>query len=144
MTAKTRQPKPDTTPAPRPLAQGREVILAALPSLPSSPGVYRMISAKGDVLYVGKAKNLKKRVASYAIIARQSTRILRMVAQAASLEVVSTHTEVEALLLEANLIKQLRPRYNILLRDDKSFPYILITGDDPWPRPARSTRPSTP
>ncbi|MCH7943536.1 MAG: GIY-YIG nuclease family protein, partial [Proteobacteria bacterium] len=130
MTASTRQPGPED----RPLAQGRAVILAALPSLPSSPGVYRMISAKGDVLYVGKAKHLNKRVASYANIARQSTRILRMVAQTASLEVVSTHTEVEALLLEANLIKRLRPRYNILLRDDKSFPYILITSDDTWPR----------
>ncbi|MFP6731694.1 MAG: excinuclease ABC subunit UvrC [Alphaproteobacteria bacterium] len=130
MPASTRQP----VSIERPLAQGREVILAALPSLPSSPGVYRMVSAKGDVLYVGKAKNLKKRVASYSKIAGQSTRILRMVAQTASLEVVSTHTEVEALLLEANLIKKLRPRYNILLRDDKSFPYILITGDDKWPR----------
>ncbi|MCH7554516.1 MAG: excinuclease ABC subunit UvrC [Proteobacteria bacterium] len=136
MTASPRQPAPDDSPASdeRPLARGRAVILASLPSLPSSPGVYRMISAKGDVLYVGKAKNLNKRVASYAIIARQPTRTLRMVAQTASIEVVSTHTEVEALLLEANLIKRLRPRYNILLRDDKSFPYILITGDDPWPR----------
>ena len=130
MSANTRQPGSSD----RPLAQGREVILAASSSLPSSPGVYRMISVKGDVLYVGKAKNLNKRVASYGKIAGQSTRILRMVAQTASLEVVSTHTEVEALLLEANLIKRLRPRYNILLRDDKSFPYILITGDDQWPR----------
>ena len=130
MSASTDQPDPPE----RPLAQGRAVILATLPSLPSGPGVYRMISAKGDVLYVGKAKNLQKRVASYTNIAKLPTRILRMVAQAASLEVVSTHTEVEALLLEANLIKQLRPRYNILLRDDKSFPYILITGDDEWPR----------
>ena len=138
MTAKMSQSEPDAKPqlppGDRPLAAGRDVILATLAALPSSPGVYRMISAKGDVLYIGKAKNLKKRVASYANIANQSTRILRMVAQAASIEVVSTHTEVEALLLEANLIKRLRPRYNILLRDDKSFPYILITGDDQWPR----------
>ncbi|MCH7943124.1 MAG: GIY-YIG nuclease family protein [Proteobacteria bacterium] len=136
MTASPRQPAADDSPASdeRPLARGRAVILASLPSLPPSPGVYRMISAKGDVLYVGKAKNLNKRVASYAVIARQPTRTLRMVAQTASIEVVSTHTEVEALLLEANLIKRLRPRYNILLRDDKSFPYILITGDHPWPR----------
>jgi excinuclease ABC subunit C len=130
--------EPDATPAAPlgegPLAAGRAVIKAALKSLPSSPGVYRMITAKGDVLYVGKAKSLRKRVSSYASEALLSTRILRMIAQTASLEVVATHTEVEALLLEANLIKQLRPRYNILLRDDKSFPYILVTGDHDWPR----------
>ncbi|MEE2980120.1 MAG: excinuclease ABC subunit UvrC [Pseudomonadota bacterium] len=116
------------------MVAGRSVIKAALKSLPSTPGVYRMITAKGDVLYVGKAKNLRKRVSSYASEALLSTRILRMVAQTASLEVVATHTEVEALLLESNLIKKLRPRYNILLRDDKSFPYILVTGDHDWPR----------
>ncbi|MFP6745458.1 MAG: excinuclease ABC subunit UvrC, partial [Alphaproteobacteria bacterium] len=130
--------EPDATPAAPlsdgPLAAGRSVIKAALKSLPTAPGVYRMITAKGDVLYVGKAKNLRKRVSSYASEALLSTRILRMVAQTASLEVVATHTEVEALLLESNLIKQLRPRYNILLRDDKSFPYILVTGDHDWPR----------
>ncbi len=134
----TEHDEPDATPAAasddRPLAAGRAVIKAALKSLPSAPGVYRMITAKGDVLYVGKAKNLRKRVSSYASEALLSTRILRMVAQTASLEVVATHTEVEALLLESNLIKQLRPRYNILLRDDKSFPYILVTGDHEWPR----------
>ena len=138
----TESAEPDATPAAPlgaiggegPLAAGRAVIKAALRSLPSAPGVYRMITAKGDVLYVGKAKNLRKRVSSYASEALLSTRILRMVAQTASLEVVATHTEVEALLLEANLIKQLRPRYNILLRDDKSFPYILVTGDHDWPR----------
>ena len=134
----TEPTEPDATPAPapgdRPLAAGCAVIQAALESLPAGPGVYRMVSAKGDVLYVGKAKSLRKRVAAYASAARLSTRLQRMVAQAASLEVVSTHTEVEALLLEANLIKRLRPRYNILLRDDKSFPYILVTGDHDWPR----------
>ena len=132
----TERTEPDATPAPgdRPLAAGCAVIQAALKSLPVGPGVYRMIGAKGDVLYVGKAKSLRKRVAAYASAARLSTRLKRMVAQAASLEVVSTHTEVEALLLEANLIKQLRPRYNILLRDDKSFPYILVTGDHDWPQ----------
>jgi excinuclease ABC subunit C len=134
----TEHNEPDATPAAtpddRPLAAGRAVIKAALKSLPSAPGVYRMITTKGDVLYVGKAKNLRKRVSSYASEALLSTRILRMVAQTASLEVVATHTEVEALLLESNLIKQLRPRYNILLRDDKSFPYILVTGDHEWPR----------
>ena len=134
----TKPSEPDATPAAapgdRPLAAGCAVIQAALEALPAGPGVYRMISAKGDVLYVGKAKNLRKRVTAYASPARLSTRLGRMVAQAASLEVVSTHTEVEALLLEFNLIKQLRPRYNILLRDDKSFPYILVSGDHDWPR----------
>ncbi len=92
-----------------------------------------MLSAKGDVLYVGKAKNLKKRVTSYSKPERQTLRIQRMISETASMEVVTTHTEVEALLLESNLIKRLAPRYNILLRDDKTFPYILVTGDHPWP-----------
>ena len=88
-----------------------------------------MIDARGDVLYVGKAKNIKKRIANYARPTAYDSRIERMVAATASLEFVSTKTETEALLLEANLIKRLRPRFNVLLRDDKSFPYILITGD---------------
>src|SRR5438105_9820415 len=88
-----------------------------------------MIDGRGDVLYVGKAKNVKKRVQAYARPAGLDTRIERMIAATASLEFVSTATETEALLLEANLIKRLRPRFNVLLRDDKSFPYILITGD---------------
>jgi excinuclease ABC subunit C len=115
-------------------AGGVAVINAYLPTLPGSPGVYRMINAKGDVLYVGKAKSLKKRVASYANLDRQSIRIRRMIAETHSMEFVTTHTEAEALLLEANLIKQYKPRYNILLRDDKSFPSILITGDHPYPQ----------
>ncbi|MEK9677784.1 MAG: excinuclease ABC subunit UvrC [Rhodospirillaceae bacterium] len=113
---------------------GVEVIRAYLANLPTGPGVYRMINGGGDVLYVGKAKNLKKRVANYTQIARQSIRIQRMIHQTRAMEFVSTHTEAEALLLEANLIKKLTPRYNILLRDDKSFPYILITGDHDYPQ----------
>ena len=92
-----------------------------------------MIDAKGTVLYVGKARNLKKRVQSYARIDGQSGRIARAIAATAEMEFVSTRTETEALLLEANLIKRLRPRFNVLLRDDKSFPYILITEDHPVP-----------
>ncbi|TNE36958.1 MAG: excinuclease ABC subunit UvrC [Alphaproteobacteria bacterium] len=114
--------------------RGAAVIKKALRTLPSGPGVYRMLDAAGQVLYVGKAKNLKKRVSSYIKITGQSSRILRMVSLTRSMEFVSTHTEVEALLLEANLIKNLKPRYNIILRDDKSFPYILITGDHDWPQ----------
>jgi len=96
---------------------------------PSSPGVYRMIDAKGDVLYVGKAKNIRKRIIAYTRPTGYDSRIERMIAATAALEFVSTATETEALLLEANLIKRLRPRFNVLLRDDKSFPYILITAD---------------
>src|SRR5499426_1294456 len=103
----------DLAAAAGPLAVGRAVIANHTKLAPSSPGVYRMIDAKGDVLYVGKAKNIRK----------------RMIAATAALEFVSTATETEALLLEANLIKRLRPRFNVLLRDDKSFPYILITAD---------------
>lgn len=113
---------------------GTDVIVDVLKTLPSSPGVYRMLSGSGDVLYVGKAKNLKKRVIAYTKADRLPLRLQRMVADTASMEVVTTHTEVEALLLEANLIKRLAPRYNILLKDDKSFPYILITGDHLWPQ----------
>ena len=111
------------------LPAGRAAILRYAKLAPSSPGVYRMIDAKGDVLYVGKAKNIRKRVAPYARPTAYDPRIERMVAATASLEFVSTATETEALLLEANLIKRLRPRFNVLLRDDKSFPYILITAD---------------
>ncbi|MGZ3330170.1 MAG: excinuclease ABC subunit UvrC, partial [Xanthobacteraceae bacterium] len=96
---------------------------------PSSPGVYRMADAKGDVLYVGKAKNIRKRIIAYTRPTGYDPRIERMIAATAALEFVSTATETEALLLEANLIKRLRPRFNVLLRDDKSFPYILITAD---------------
>ena len=112
-----------------PLAVGRAVIARHAKLAPSSPGVYRMIDAKGDVLYVGKAKNIRKRIIAYTRPTGYDSRIERMIAATAALEFVSTATETEALLLEANLIKRLRPRFNVLLRDDKSFPYILITGD---------------
>ncbi len=114
--------------------QGVRVIEAHLKTLPNKPGVYRMINADGKVLYVGKAKSLKKRVAAYTHPERQSVRIRRMIFETASMEFVNTHTEAEALLLESNLIKRYAPRYNILLRDDKSFPYILIARDHEYPR----------
>jgi excinuclease ABC subunit C len=113
-----------------PLAVGHAAIEYAVRHAPTSPGVYRMLNAAHDVLYVGKAKNVRKRLTSYArISAVQPARILRMIAATVTVEIISTATETEALLLEANLIKQLRPRFNVQLRDDKSFPYILITGD---------------
>jgi excinuclease ABC subunit C len=112
------------------LAVGHAAIENAVRLAPTSPGVYRMLNAGHDVLYVGKAKNVRKRLSSYARVnAPQPARILRMIAATVNVEIVSTTTETEALLLEANLIKQLRPRFNVQLRDDKSFPYILITGD---------------
>ena len=112
---------------------GIEVIQTLVKRLPNAPGVYRMIDAAGDVLYVGKARSLKKRVSNYAQGRGHTNRIGRMVRETAAMEFVVTRTEIEALLLEANLIKRLRPRFNVLLRDDKSFPYILITGDHPAP-----------
>ncbi|HJS63018.1 MAG TPA: excinuclease ABC subunit UvrC [Pseudolabrys sp.] len=111
------------------LAAGRAAIARLAKLAPSASGVYRMIDAQGDVLYVGKAKNIRKRVTAYARPTGHDSRISRMIAATVSLEFVSTKTETEALLLEANLIKRLRPRFNVLLRDDKSFPYILITSD---------------
>ena len=117
-----------TAPATGLLGQGIAVIRATLRTLPAAPGVYRMLNAKGDALYVGKASSLKNRVANYIHAGNLSNRLKRMVAETRSMEVVITHTEVEALLLECNLIKRLMPRYNVLLRDDKSFPYIHLTG----------------
>ncbi len=111
------------------IERGAQVIRGYVKNLPTTPGVYRMIGESGDILYVGKAKALKKRVVSYTHVDKLPMRLQRMVALTTSMEFVDTHTEVEALLLESNLIKKLKPRYNILLRDDKSFPYILITGD---------------
>ncbi|MDF1680929.1 excinuclease ABC subunit UvrC [Ponticaulis sp.] len=113
---------------------GVEVIKDNLTRLPGKPGVYRMFGADGEVLYVGKAKNLKNRVSNYAKLGGHTQRIALMISLTASMEFVVTETETEALLLEANLIKRLKPRFNILLRDDKSFPYILIRRDHPAPQ----------
>jgi len=113
--------------------QGVKIIRGFVRTLPDKPGVYRMLNDNGEALYVGKAKSLKKRVISYANISKLPIRLQRMVAQTRDMEFVHTHTEVEALLLESNLIKKLKPRYNVLLRDDKSFPYIRITGDHDYP-----------
>ena len=112
---------------------GPEVIASHLKTLPAAPGVYRMIDRDGDVIYVGKARSLKARVANYARLGGHSNRIARMISRTASMEFVRVNTEAEALLLEANLIKRFRPRFNVLMRDDKSFPYILIadTNDAP-------------
>ncbi len=116
------------------LADGVDAITAQLKALPSSPGVYRMVDDQSMALYVGKAKSLRKRVGAYTRPGRLPPRLHRMIAQTRSLEVITTHTEVEALLLESNMIKQQKPRYNILMRDDKSFPHILLTADHEWPQ----------
>ncbi len=120
--------------APPSLQTGSARIQAYLKTLPEAPGVYRMLNAKGDVLYVGKAASLKKRVASYAKPAGHPYRIARMIAETAEMIFVTTASETEALLLEANLIKRLKPRYNVLFRDDKSFPYILLRSDHEFPQ----------
>lgn len=116
------------------LEKGAEIIRAFAQTLPNSPGVYRMLNDRGELLYVGKALALRKRVINYTQTDKLPLRLKRMVAETASMVFVHTHTEVEALLLEANLIKKLNPRYNILLKDGKSFPYILITGDHDFPQ----------
>jgi excinuclease ABC subunit C len=113
------------------------VILAALSSLPDAPGVYRMLDPAGKALYVGKARSLKKRVAAYTRPARLPERLRRMVSLTASLEIITTHTEAEALLLESNLIKKLEPKFNIVLRDDKSYPWLMLTGGHAFPRIAK-------
>src|SRR3954467_3284936 len=114
--------------------KGAARIEAYLKTLPDGPGVYRMLNDKGEVLYVGKASSLKKRVAAYAKISRHSNRIAHMIAEAAEMLFVTTASEVEALLLESNLIKRLKPRYNVSYRDDKSFPNILLRQDHPFPQ----------
>ncbi|WP_374643635.1 excinuclease ABC subunit UvrC [Tabrizicola sp.] len=113
---------------------GHEVIQDYLKTLDGSPGVYRMLNAASEVLYVGKARNLKARVSNYARASGHSGRIARMIHETASMMFLTTRTELEALLLEQNLIKQLKPRYNVLLRDDKSFPNILISSEHPFPQ----------
>ena len=120
-----------------PLAAGVAAIQRYAKLSPKGPGVYRMIDAKGEVLYVGKAKSIRKRIVSYARQAGHTARIMRMIVATASMEFVTTATETEALLLEANLIKRLRPRFNVLLRDDKSFPYIVITAGETPPMIAK-------
>jgi len=125
--------------------KGPPRISAYAKTLPDAPGVYRMLDGKGDVLYVGKAKSLKKRVASYAKTGAHTDRIARMVAETAEMLFVTTASEVEALLLESNLIKRLKPRYNVSYRDDKSFPNILLRQDHEFPqllkhRGAKSTK----
>jgi len=116
---------------------GAGAIEAALPTLPLAPGVYRMLDAAGNPLYVGKAKSLRKRVAAYTQPARLPERLRRMVNETVAVEVITTHTEAEALLLESNLIKRLKPRFNIVLRDDKSYPWLLLTADHPFPQLAK-------
>jgi excinuclease ABC subunit C len=117
-----------------PFERGRQVILDAIKNLPPTPGVYRMINAKKDILYVGKAKQLSKRVLSYTQQNRLPLRLQRMVSETVAMEFIHTHTEAEALLLEANMIRKNMPRYNILLRDDKSVPYIFLSGDHDYPQ----------
>ena len=116
------------------MERGLGVLKRAVKTLPDGPGVYRMLNRKGEALYVGKARNLKRRVTNYTQLSKQPYRLQRMVAETASLEIVTTRTDVEALLLESNLVKRLMPRYNVQLRDDKSFPYILLSGDHAYPR----------
>jgi excinuclease ABC subunit C len=126
----------NSTGAPPP-EKGVAVVLRALETMPLSPGVYRMLAANGDALYVGKARSLRKRVTSYTQLARLPERLRRMVSETVSMEIVTTHTEAEALLLEANLIKRLKPRFNIVLRDDKSYPWLMLTEDHPYPQIAK-------
>ncbi|WP_413720468.1 excinuclease ABC subunit UvrC [Silicimonas sp. MF1-12-2] len=118
----------------KPVPRGHEVIQSYLRTLDASPGVYRMLDEKGAVLYVGKARNLKARVSSYARPTGHTPRIARMIRDTASMMFLTTRTEVEALLLEQNLIKQLKPRYNVLARDDKSFPNILVSKEHAFPQ----------
>jgi excinuclease ABC subunit C len=117
--------------------KGVSVIEAALATMPANPGVYRMLDAKGDALYVGKARSLKRRVTAYTQPMRLDERLRRMVNETVAMEVITTHTEAEALLLEANLIKRLKPRFNIVLRDDKSYPWLMLTEDHPYPQIAK-------
>ncbi len=116
------------------IENGINVIRDNVRLLPETPGVYRMVSADGEVLYVGKAKALKRRVANYANFGSLPHRLQKMVSLTVSMEFINTHTEAEALILEANLIKKFQPRFNVLLRDDKSFPYIVVKEDHDYPQ----------
>ncbi|HTQ34021.1 MAG TPA: excinuclease ABC subunit UvrC, partial [Stellaceae bacterium] len=116
------------------MANGAAIIRTALRNVPAGPGVYRMLDRKGDAIYVGKARNLKARVQNYTHPLGLSNRLRRMVSETTALEIVVTQTEAEALLLECNMIKRLMPRFNVLLRDDKSFPLIHITADHEFPQ----------
>jgi excinuclease ABC subunit C len=128
-------PVDDNAPqTPESVKRGVAVIKRYWKHAPNGPGVYRMIAESGEVLYVGKAKNVRKRVASYTRLAGHVNRIARMISATASMLFISVETETEALLLEANLIKQMKPRFNVLMRDDKSFPYILIARDHDAPQ----------
>ena len=120
-----------------PIDTGPQTIRRFVRTLPSGPGVYRMLDEDGNVIYVGKARNLKARVTNYTRYEGNSVRINRMISATRSMEFVSTETEAAALLLEANLIKRLKPRFNVLLRDDKSFPYILIATEHEAPQLAK-------
>ena len=114
--------------------KGVETIREVVRTLPAKPGVYRMHDARGDVLYVGKARVLRNRVTNYTQVERLPNRLRRMVSQTRSMTIVTTNSEAEALLLEAQLIKRFRPPYNVLLRDDKSFPFILLRTDHAFSR----------
>ncbi|MEK9954352.1 MAG: GIY-YIG nuclease family protein, partial [Pelagibacteraceae bacterium] len=116
------------------LESGKKVIKEKIPLIPKNPGVYRMLSAKKEILYIGKAKNIPNRLKSYVSEKNLPIRTERMLALTKFLEITTTSNESEALLLEANLIKKHKPRFNILLRDDKSFPYIYIGNKDKWPQ----------
>ncbi|MBI1326714.1 MAG: excinuclease ABC subunit UvrC [Alphaproteobacteria bacterium] len=119
---------------PNPLEKGANTIREYVTTLADAPGVYRMVSEGGEILYIGKARSLKKRVTSYTRPAQLPHRLQRMIALTHSMEFIRTHTEVEALLLEMNMIKTHQPRFNVLLKDDKSFPYLFLTGDHDYPQ----------
>ena len=124
----------ETPETPESVKRGVDVIKKHWRHAPNGPGVYRMIAESGEVLYVGKAKNVRKRVASYTRLAGHVNRIARMISATTTMVFISVETETDALLLEANLIKQMKPRFNVLMRDDKSFPYILIAKDHTAPQ----------